>query len=498
MVNTREEDFTATVPRMPMRIRIKLGLLRDGTIVGKEIQTIADNGAYANLGPEVATVATLRHDHLFRYQDVRSELYVVHTNKLPTGAFRGFGNPSGQWAMQQMVDMGAQALAMDPVEFLMRNLNDGEFTSQQGARVLSGEVKACVREAAGLIGWRDKRERRTPNRGLGFAVSVMVSGKRHFRNFDGSSAVVTVDIDGRATVWCGEGETGPGTRTVMAQIAAEELGLSFADVTVSTADTEKTPHAFGTFASRATYIAGNAVRDAARRARLEVLETASDLLEVAASDLEIKDGVIAVRGAPSGRTVTVAEAVSRRLFGRDGQPISVLGHWDPPSEMQDESYHGNESGAYNFLACALEVEVDPETGTFQIVDAAMACDAGTIINPVGAEGQNEGAFAQGLGYAKTESLVMEDGRIHNPNFSDYRIPSIADMPPLRQRFVQSYEPTGPFGAKGLGQVGLDPVAPALANAIADATGVRVTTLPILPEKILAGLRVGLEREGNTS
>ena len=495
MVNTREEDFTATVPRMPMRVRIRLGLRRDGTIVAKEIRTIADNGAYTNLGPEVAAVATLRHDMLFRYADIRSELFVVHTNTIPTGAFRGFGNPSGQWAMQQMIDMAARALDMDPVELLMRNVNDGEYTSQHGARVLSSELKACVRQASELIGWQEKRARRTPNRGLGFSVSVMVSGKRHFRNFDGSSAVVNVEIDGRATLWCGEGETGPGTRTVMGQIVAEELGIPFTDVTVSTADTQTSPHAFGTFASRATYIAGNAVRDAARRAREQVLETASELLEVAADDLEIRDGVISGKGAPSGRTITVAEAVSKRLFGRDGRPISVLGHWDPPSDMQDETYYGNELGAYNYIACAVEVEVDPETGAFTILDAAMACDAGRIIFPIGAQGQNEGALAQGLGYAVTESLMMEDGRLQNPNFSDYRIPSIADMPPFQHTFVESYEPTGPFGAKGLGQVGLDPVAPAIANAIADATGVRITTLPIVPEKVLAGLRAASRPEG---
>jgi CO/xanthine dehydrogenase Mo-binding subunit len=462
--------------------------MRDGTIVAKEIKTIADNGAYANLGPEVASVATLRHDHLFRYENVRSELFVVHTNKVPTGAFRGFGNPSGQWAMQQMVDIAARSVGIDPVALLMKNLIDANHTSQQGARILSCEVKECVRQAADLIGWDKKRAQSEPNRGLGLSVSVMASGKRHFRDFDGSSVILNLDVDGRAMLWCGEGETGPGTRTVMAQIAAEELGIPLDDVTVSQADSMVTPHAFGTFASRATYIAGNAVRDAARKARRQVLEAASDLFEAAAEDLEINQGVISVAGAPAAGTRTVAEVVTGQLFRRDGKPISVLGHWDPPSEMVDATYYGNESGAYNFLCCAVELEVDPETGVFTILNVAMASDAGTVIYPIGAEGQNEGALAQGLGYAYTESLVMQDGRLQNPNFSDYRIPSIADMPPFRQRFVESFEPTGPFGAKGLGQVGLDPVAPAIANAIANATGVRIRTLPILPEKVLDGLR----------
>lgn len=344
-----------------------------------------------------------------------------------------------------------------------------------------------MRQAARLIGWDEKRAHRHPNRGLGIAASCMVSGKRS-HHYDGSSGIVIVNGDGTVQVLSGEGETGPGSRTVLAQIVAEELGVRYADVSVSAADTATTTFAFGTHASRSTYIAGNAARDAARRAREQLLEVAAEMLEASAADLQIKDGVVSVRGVPpEARSATVGEVATRALFRPGGSPISAAGSWDPPSTDLDQEWYGNESGAYNFCAQAVEVEVDPESGQVKILNMAMASDAGTVIHPVACEGQNEGALAQGLGYAYIEQPQMEDGRLANPSLAGYRIPCVADMPPFSQVFVPSYEPTGPFGAKGVGQIGLDPTAPAIANAICDAVGARVTRLPISPEDIWQAL-----------
>jgi CO/xanthine dehydrogenase Mo-binding subunit len=489
LINSREEDFLATRPREPMQVRMRVGFMRDGVMSGKEVRVTADNGAYANLGPPVGRTATLRHDHMFLNGDLRSELRVVYTNNVPRGAFRGFGNPSGQWAMQQMVDMGARALGLDPREVWLKNAIEENHLSPHGARIASCELKACVERATDAIGWEAKRANRQPNRGLGLAASVMVSGRRSYPDFDGAQASITLEMDGTLQLASGEGETGPGTTTVLAQIAAEEIGARYQDVVIGQADTATTRYAYGAHGSRATYVAGNAVRQAAQRAREEILRVASELLEVSANDLEIADSVVRVRGVPGPtRTLTLAEVATRGLFRRNGQQISVVGAWDAPSDQADATEYSNESGSYNFCAQALEVDVDPSTGQFRILNATMASDAGTVIHPIACEGQNEGALAQGLGYAAIEDLVIEDGRPLNPNFSDYRVPSLADMPPFRQEFVPSYEPTGPFGAKGIGQVGIDPVAPALANAIFDAVGVRVTSLPITPEKVLWALR----------
>lgn len=487
IINRREDDFAATRPRTPMRSWIRIGFKRDGTITGKELKIIADDGAYSAHGPAVSKVAAARHDHMFRYQDLASELRVVHTNNVPTGAMRGFGNECGQWPMQQMLDMGAHALGLDPRDVLLTNVVQTGDVSAHGARISSAAVKECIVEAARLVDWDAKRSSRRPDRGLGIAASVHVSGKRT-HHYDGSTAQIVLTPGGRVRLSTGEGDTGSGTKTVLAQIAAEAIGVSLADVEVSQADTSHTHHAFGTHGSRATYIAGNAVRLAGERIRSQLLSVAAEMLRAAPSEISIVLGRAQhIDESGRERSISVAEIAEHALYRRDGHPIAAIETWDPPSEMVDQHLYGNESGAYNFSACAMEVRVDRETGRFEILGVGIATDAGTVIFPIGAEGQTEGALAQGLGYAFTEGLLVTDGRLENPNFSDYRMPCIADMPPLKQVFVESHDPHGPYGAKGMGQVALDTIAPALANAIVDAVNVRIRSLPITAEKVLRGL-----------
>ncbi len=487
LINTREDEFLASRPRPAMKIWVRMGFMRDGTIAGKDLRVIADNGTYSAKGPAVGGVTALRHDGMYTYKDVRSELFVVHTNKIPTGAFRGFGNPEAAFAIDQMLDMAAERLGLDPLDMALKNMIDGNCTSIHGQEIASCELKACARRAAEMIGWQKRHAERKPYQGYGIASSIHVSGKRHFGNYDGASCVVNLNLDGKVEIWTGEGETGTGATTVFAQIAAEELGVPYEHASVSVADTATTTYAQGSYASRTTYIAGNAVRDAVRQVREEVLETAAEMLEASPGDLEIRDGVVSVKGV-EGRSVPLGDVAMSRLYRRGGKPISALGTWDPPSGPSDSERYGNESGSYNFCSHAVKVEVDPQTGQYRILDYVAASDAGTVIYPLGAEGQNEGGVAQGVGYALTEELHMDGGRPLNPNFSDYRIPCIADMPPFNQVFVPSYEPTGPMGAKGIGEIGLDPTAPAIANAIYEAVGVRVKTLPVTPEKVLWALR----------
>jgi CO/xanthine dehydrogenase Mo-binding subunit len=487
IINTREEDFVATRPRVPMEISIRAGFTKDGRMLAKTIHTIADNGAYSSNGPSVARVATMRHDHMWLNTNVRTTLDVVYTNNIARGSFRGFGSPAGQWAMQQIMDEAAVKLGMDPKDLLLNNVIGPNHVSAHGAVIHSCELRGCIERVAELIDWDRKRADRRPNRGLGIAASVMVSGRRSKGDYDGSNCTIDIDLDGTVHVWFAEGDTGNGTRTMAAMIAAEELGARFEDVTVSESDTATSPFGHGAHGSRATYIAGNAVAVAARAVRERVLKVAAELMEVDPSDLELEDSVVRVKGA-SGRRLNLGEVAHRGLVRRNGYMISATGSWDPPSTLSDSDQYGNESGAYNFAAGAIEVEVDPCTGAFRILDLAMALDGGRIINPRACEGQNEGAVAQGLGYAFIENFLVERGRLQNPNFSDYRLPAMPDMPRLKQEFVPSYEPTGPLGAKGVSQIGVDPIAPALANAIYDAVGVRIRTLPISSEKVYWALR----------
>jgi CO/xanthine dehydrogenase Mo-binding subunit len=490
IINTREEEFMAgSRPRVPMKIWCRMGFKKDGTITAKHIDVIAENGAYCGKAPAITGVAALRHDTLYKYTTVKTRARLVYTNRIPTGAFRGFGNPSAEWAVEQVLDLGAHALGLDPLEIIRHNAAEPGYVSPHGNRVISCELKQCVDRVERMMDWKKKRANKQPYRGMAVGATVHVSGKRHFGDYDGGSAVIKVNEDGKAMIWCGEGESGQGPMTALCQIAAEELGVPFEDVEMSMADTDLSTYCHGAYASRLTYIGGNAVRDAARNMKEQILAIAAEMLEADPADLEIRHGQISVKGSPEGaKSTTVREVAHARLFRRGGAPLVAAGNFDPDSELPDATRYGNESGAYNFACQAAEVEVDPDTGKVTILTYAAASDCGTVIFPMGAEGQVEGSIAQGMGYTLSEGLVWDNGRPVNPNFSDYRLPTAGDMPRLEREFADSYEPTGPFGAKGLGELSMDPFAAVIGNAIFEACGVRIHELPITAEKIYWALQ----------
>jgi len=488
LINTREEEFLAGCrPRVFMKINVKLGFKKDGRIRAKHIKVIADNGAYCAKAPAITGVAAMRHDTCYKYTDVKTEAKLVYTNKVPTGAFRGFGNPSAEWAVEQAIDLGAHELGIDPIEIARINAAETGYVSPHGNRVTSCELRQCLDMTEKMMDWKAKRANKAPNTGLGLACTVHVSGKRHFGDYDGSSATIKLNEDGKALILSGEGECGQGAHTAMCQIAAEELGIRVEDVEISRADTDLTTFCLGAFASRLTYVSGNAVKNAATNVKQQLFQQAAEMLEANPQDLMSRDGRVFVKGA-EGKSVTVADVARARLFRHNGAPIVGSGSFDADSVLPDNTRFGNESGAYNYGVQAAEVHVDPETGKVRILNFVIASDCGTVIYPMGAEGQVEGGLAQGIGYALTEGLQFDEGRPVNPNFSDYRIPSMRDMPPLQHAFADSYEPTGPFGAKGLGELNMDPTAAVINNAIFDAVGVRVKNLPITPEKILRALK----------
>ena len=488
LINTREEEFLAGCrPRVFMKINVKLGFKKDGRIRAKHIKVIADNGAYCAKAPAITGVAAMRHDTCYKYTDVKTEARLVYTNKVPTGAFRGFGNPSAEWAVEQAIDLGAHELGIDPIEIARINAAETGYVSPHGNRVTSCELRQCLDMTEKMIDWKAKRANKAPNTGFGLACTVHVSGKRHFGDYDGSSATIKLNEDGKALILSGEGECGQGANTAMCQIAAEELGVRVEDVEISRADTDLTTFCLGAFASRLTYVSGNAVKNAATSVKRQLFEQAAEMLEANPEDLMSRDGRVFVKGA-EGKSVTVADVARARLFRHNGAPIVGSGSFDADSVLPDSTRFGNESGAYNYGVQAAEVHVDPETGQVRVLNFVIASDCGTVIYPMGAEGQVEGGLAQGIGYALTEGLQFDEGRPVNPNFSDYRIPSMRDMPPLQHAFADSYEPTGPFGAKGLGELNMDPTAAVINNAIFDAVGVRIKNLPITPEKILKALK----------
>jgi CO/xanthine dehydrogenase Mo-binding subunit/CO/xanthine dehydrogenase FAD-binding subunit len=483
LVHTREEEFLASHPRMPMRYRVRLGFRRDGRVMAKEIRMWADNGAYTGKSQAILGAASVRHDALYRYPCVRGDSTLVYTNLVPTGAFRGFGNPSADWAVEQAWDIAAEKLGMDVLDLLRMNAVGPGDISPHNHRITSCELVQCIDRTAELIGWKNKRQSPAKDRGLGMGCSIHVSGRRSFGDWDGSTAIVRVNEDGRASVITGEGEIGQGTLTVLRQIAAEELGMRYEDIDITRPDTDVHPHALGALASRLTYVAGNAVKRAAAEARRQLMAAASGQLGRPAAELTIIDDRIGPRQGSETEFRTIASIVRSNIYKRGGEAIVGVGNWDNPSDFPDESRFGNESGAYNFTAQAVEVAVDRGTGQVTVLDVASTVDCGTVIHPAAAEGQVQGALTQGMGYALTEYFDWHNGTPSDPNFIDYLIPTADTMPKMHLAFAESYEPSGPFGAKGLGEIGLDAIPAAIANAVADAVGVRITELPITAEKI---------------
>jgi CO/xanthine dehydrogenase Mo-binding subunit/CO/xanthine dehydrogenase FAD-binding subunit len=483
LIHTREEEFLASHPRMPMRYRVRLGFARDGRVKAKEIRMWADNGAYTGKSQAILGAATVRHDALYKYPAVRADSTLVYTNLVPTGAFRGFGNPSADWAVEQAWDLAADELGIDVLDLLRMNAVDPGDVSPHNHRITSCELKQCIDKAAEMIRWKEKRRSRKPNRGLGMGCSVHVNGRRSFGDWDGSSAIVRINEDGRATVITGEGEIGQGNLTMLRQIAAEELGLSYDHVDITRPDTDVQPHALGALASRLTYVAGNAVKRAAEAAATQLLEAAAEQFKRPAHELTIINGEIGPRHGAETEFKPVGAVVRANIYKPGGQPIVGVGNFDNPSEFPDHSRYGNESGAYNFVAQAVEVEVDPDTGEVRLLEIASCVDCGTVIHPAAAEGQVQGAVTQGIGLAMIEYFDWYNGSPTDPQLKDYPIPGAAMMPKMHVAFADSYEPSGPFGAKGLGEIGLDAIPAAIGNAVADAVGVRIRELPITAEKI---------------
>jgi CO/xanthine dehydrogenase Mo-binding subunit len=316
---------------------------------------------------------------------------------------------------------------------------------------------------------------------------IHVGGGARIYPSDGCGSTVKVDDFGKATLITGSTDMGQGSDTVMAQIVAEELGVPVEDVTVINTDTDITPWDVGAHASRTTFVAGNAARVAAADAKRQILAAAAESMGEEADNLDIREGKIFRKGEPE-EWVPFAKIVRSKHFRPDGDVILARGWYEPPTERQDKEFRGNISAAYGFATQAVEVEVDTETGEVRVLKIAAAHDVGRAINPMAVEGQIHGGISMGLGYGLYEELVVQEGQVLNPNFADYSLPTVLDMPEIECIVIETDDPAGPFGAKGMAEPACIPTAPAIANAVYDAVGVRIRDLPITPEKVLAALK----------
>lgn len=492
VVFTREEDFISSRPRISEIIDLRMGFKKDGTMVAKSVVVTADAGAYTSESPLIVKISNIHPDALHRLPNIKAVANIVYTNKIPRGAFRGFGTPEMLFAMESLIDMAADRLGIDPMEIRLKNCSQKGDVTAHGWILNSCGLSDSIKLAAEKSDWKKKRQKAAENHGVGIASQAHVSGNRAVHpTYDGSAAIINIDQYGKVKVISGETDVGQGMLNVFAQIAAEELGIDMKDIEVLPfVDSDIAPFSIGTFASRVTTMGGNAVLLAARDAKRQMLRHAAEKLGVNADVLEIKNGKFYVKGSPKEVATVKEVSYDTVLRKMGGVPITGRGEYTVPDYVvsPDKNEYGNMSVGYAFSTQVAEVLVDPETGKVDVLNVWVAEDMGKAINPKLCEGQLEGGVVQGMGYALSEDYIMDKGTILNPNFTDYKIATTSSIPRIHSFFIETNEPAGPFGGKSIGEAAMNPTAVAIANAIYNAVGVRIRDLPITPEKILKALR----------
>jgi CO/xanthine dehydrogenase Mo-binding subunit len=488
---TREEEFSATVTRQPTVTEACAGAMKDGTLTFREAVLTLDNGAYVSWGATIPYVFMNPLTSLYKVDNVRFDTRIVYTNNLYSGAMRGYGNPQGTFVVESLMDMLAEELGIDPLELRLRNCNEPDTVTPQGMKVTSCALRECLQEAAERINWSAKRGKSPKvgryRRGVGMASLFHVGGGARIYRSDGCGAIIKLDDFGKITLITGSTEIGQGSETALAQITAEELGVRVEDITVVNNDTDVKPWDVGVHASRTTFIAGNAALLAARKAKEQVLAIASKVLGEPADGLDIRDRKVFCRKDPS-KAMDLPKVLRKGHFTQNGRTIVTEAFYDPPTVMQDDKFRGNISVTYNFGVQAAEVEVDIMTGKIRVLKMVSAQDVGKAINPMLLEAQMEGGMMMGIGFALLERLQLKEGKVMNPSFLDYKMPTAMDMPKMETVLVESDEKDGPYGAKGIGEAGLIPTAAAISNAVADALGIRFFDLPMHQEAVRQATR----------
>ena len=484
---TRDEEFIASVCKHPVHLTFKTGVKRDGTIVARKITAIFDTGGYADTGPLVARNGAFSGTGPYRIPHVWVDSYCVYTNNPLGGSFRGFGVPQLTWAHESQMDMIAKRLSLDPVDVRMRNLYDLGDTTCTGEvlRTCVG-VKDTLRLAMDLSARRMQHETSPGNprvvRGRGMATMHKLTNTPST-----SSVIIKMHADGTINLLCSTVELGQGIYAALRQIVAERLGISMEDVRIRAPDTDYTPFDQSTSGSRSVFHSGNALIRAADDLTGKLRRMAAPLLDCPVESLTYRDGAVCDRN--SNKFIATRDIIKGH-FGPRGATVQGEGTFTPSGAKPPDKETGQTprmSAFWMYATQIADVEVDAETGRVKVLRIVAAHDAGTIINPEGAEGQIVGGVVQGLGTTLCEEMHVTDGVITNPTFVDYKLPTTMDVPEIVTGFVDSFHDEGPFGAKGLSEPALAPTSAAVANAVYDAIGARITSLPITPEKILHAL-----------
>ena len=481
--HTREEEFHYSTLQFRFVVTVKTGINKDGIITGRHFKAICECGGYVSHGAAVTSVAGALQGVLYRFKNYKYDGYAVYTNVPYGGAFRGLSNPQVHFAGEAQLNKIAAEMGVDPLDLRLKNAIRAGDTSATGALVRSCGLTECLEKVAEEIQWKEKRANPKPNTGLGLACGVHFTGIRlpTMPDTDFAEAKIIVNDDGSVNLTTSCVDLGQGSTTVLTQIAAEVLGIDMDRINTIYGDTETCPMEWGTRASRVTAIGGMAVKKAAEDARDQILRAAGEKLEINPHDLQMRDNKVLVKGNPSIH-MSISEVARFNRYRKDGQAIMATNHWDAPS-------HGNISSMFSYGAKAVEMEVDPGTGRTNVLRVVAANDLGRAINPDAACGQIEGGVHMGLGMASSEEIMLnKKGGMANNQFLDYRVLTPLDMPPVTPILVETNDPIGAFGAKGLGEMALIGTADAFVSAVHAAAGVWVQKLPVTPEKVLMALK----------
>jgi 4-hydroxybenzoyl-CoA reductase subunit alpha len=491
MFYDRPDMFAHNRGRHRQIMEITSGVDQDGKILGVHANFIMDGGAYTSLGIATAYYAGALLTLTYTFENYRFDMVRAYTNLPACGAQRGHGAPQPKYAFECHLDMVAKDLGIDPAEIRLRNARKPNTLTPNDFQINSCELASCIQKAKEISGWDRKKGRLPKGRGIGMAVGSFVSGAGYpiYRtNLPHAAAFIKVHEDGSAaTLYTGATDIGQGSDTVLCQMAAEAMGFTYEKMKIVSADTETTPHDFGAYASRQTLMSGAAVKQAGEEVKRQILEMAAIMMNLDPADLDCREGLVYEKSRPE-TTLPFAEA-AREFFVRKG-PLVGRGAYTPPK--LGGKFKGAAVGtspAYSFSTQVSEVEIDEETGEMKVIDVWDVHDCGTVINPALLEGQIHGALFMGMGEAIWEEVQFDsNGRILNTNLSDYRMPTAMDMPRVHSALVQSFEPAGPWGVKEVGEGATIPTMGCYANAIYDAMGVRVYSLPLSYEKVWRALR----------
>ncbi len=489
--NSREDSLLESYKRHPYFLDYKVGVKKDGTLTAMEIKIVADGGAYSSMTPFVTWRSVVHATGPYRVPNVKTDIYGAYTNNTYTGAFRGFGSPQITFAYESLMDEIAGELKMEPLEFRNKNiLHDGDITATGQKLDHTVSVGQALKAATSAADWAEKRERfpeenrdRRLKRGIGLACSYR-GAALGAEGIDATGAIVKIQSDGSVDLTTGLVEMGQGLKTVFSQIAASELGLPIERIQYRRTDTSSIVDGGPTVASRSTIMGGSAVRKAATAAREKLCAAAAEKLKASPEELAAVDGKIIVRDDPE-RSIDFTEAVALALAA--GMNLnSFAWHVSPPIWWDEEAGKGNAYFTYVYGCQVAEVEVDPETGKVNVLEVWAAHDVGKAINPEAVRGQICGGVATAIGYGTLEEVELVEGVTKTINLDEYLIPTAMDVGKIHSIILENEDRCGPYGAKCIAEPTAELCGPAIANAVAHATGKRIRDLPLNLERIVLG------------